>query len=127
MAAAGWAAYPIRQPDDTWPRRLVGDGRFEAEANFAAHGLAKVFQPYSSEVFILSLPHHGSNYDFDEEILDFSGLALTVATTIKDRGRVANLQMTLDAVTRKKKSYKIVDDKPESDLAIACARTMKRI
>jgi hypothetical protein len=82
------------------------------------------FRPYSDHVFVLSLPHHGSSKNFHEEILDFAALNLAVATTIRGRSRIANLEQTLERVQARGKQWKIVDDQPENDLEFACARVM---
>jgi hypothetical protein len=83
------------------------------------------FEPFSDEILILSLPHHGSSKDFHEELLDFDALALAVATTIRDRHRVAGLEYTLGRVLEAGKNYRVVDEKAESEFVFECARLIK--
>ena len=74
---------------------------------------------------MLSLPHHGSSKDFHEELLGFDALRIAVATTIRDRHRVAGLEDTLGRVSAAGKDYKVVDDKAESELVLQCGRLIK--
>ena len=83
------------------------------------------FNPLSREIFVLSLPHHGSSKDFHEELLGFDALRIAVATTIRDRHRVAGLEDTLGRVSAAGKDYKVVDDKAESELVLQCGRLIK--
>jgi hypothetical protein len=87
--------------------------------------LLLTFGHRQTNILILSLPHHGSSNDFHEEILDFGGLALAVATTVRDRHRVADLEGTLGRVKAAGKDHKVVDDQPENEFEFTCARSMK--
>ena len=56
------------------------------------------FSTFSKQILILNLPHHGSSKDFHDEVLGFDELAVAVATTIRDRCRIAGLEKTLGRV-----------------------------
>lgn len=82
----------------------------------------RFFNPHTYHIHILSLPHHGSFKDFHEDILKFDALKIAIATTIRDRNRVARLEDTLSEVEAAKKNYAVVDDQSENAFDIACAR-----
>jgi hypothetical protein len=82
------------------------------------------FNPFSQEIRFLSLPHHGSANDFHDDILNFRGLSVAIATTIRDRDRVAGLEGTLSRVESAGKTYRVVEDRPETEFSVTCARQM---
>ncbi|MGY3133450.1 hypothetical protein ACVWZM_004132 [Bradyrhizobium sp. USDA 4501] len=83
------------------------------------------FRRFSSHIFILSLPHHGSWKDFHEEILEFDALSVAVATTVRKLERIAGLTDTLRCVKDAKIQPAIVGDKAKNELTFECARYLQ--
>jgi hypothetical protein len=119
--ALGAGEYHVQSSPMGW----LGTGDSKLKQSARRTPWLNFFKPFSREIAVLSLPHHGSFKDFDEEILGFDGLVVAVATTIRDRNRVAGLELTLGEVSGAGKDYKVVDDKAESELSLKCARAIK--
>ncbi|MGY2932722.1 hypothetical protein ACVWZ6_002324 [Bradyrhizobium sp. GM6.1] len=115
--------YSMRPSPAAWLE--TGDSKLKQSAR--RQPWHSFFNPFSKRICILSLPHHGSSKDFHEEVLNFDGLALAVATTIRDRNRVAGLEDTLSQVQAAGKQYKVVDDRAETEFHFMCARAMQPI
>ncbi|UPK10719.1 hypothetical protein IVA93_31685 [Bradyrhizobium sp. 155] len=115
--------YSMRPSPAAWLE--TGDSKLKQSAR--RQPWHSFFNPFSKQICILSLPHHGSSKDFHEEVLNFDGLALAVATTIRDRNRVAGLEDTLSQVQAAGKQYKVVDDRAETEFHFMCARAMQPI
>ncbi|MES0038622.1 hypothetical protein NKJ74_25725 [Mesorhizobium sp. M0046] len=84
------------------------------------------YQPYASNVGILTLPHHGSAHNFHEEILAFDGLQMALATTVDRQNRVARMRDTLAVVQARGIHGHVVDDRRMSTYRFWCGRTMGR-
>ncbi|MER8417911.1 hypothetical protein NKH21_10690 [Mesorhizobium sp. M1329] len=84
------------------------------------------YQPYSPNLGVLTLPHHGSAHNFHDEILAFEGLRIALATTIERRERVAGMRDTLAAVEARGIHGHVVDDRRTSTYQFWCGRIMGR-
>lgn len=84
------------------------------------------YRPYSSNVGVLTLPHHGSAHNFHDEILAFDGLKMALATTVERRERVAGMRDTLAAVEARGIRGHVVDDRRTSSYRLWCGRMMGR-
>ena len=70
------------------------------------------YSKFDSNIGALTLPHHGSIHNFDEEILAWAELQYAIATTVEAEARIADLEKTLEIVEEAGKSGIIVDDEP---------------
>jgi hypothetical protein len=113
--------YQMRRAPVGW----LGTGDSKLKQSARRKPWLKFFDSFSREILVLSLPHHGSSKDFHEELLGFDALGLAVATTIRDRHRVAGLEDTLDRVSAAGKDYRVVDDKAENEFVLRCGRLMR--
>jgi hypothetical protein len=84
----------------------------------------KFYSTYDSNLGIMTLPHHGSVHNFHEDILDWRGLRLAVATTIKRERRIAGLDETLASVVKSRKHAYIVDDRASQTLDTEARRLL---
>jgi hypothetical protein len=84
----------------------------------------KFYSRYEGKVGILTLPHHGSFHNFHDDLLDWNGLRLAVATTVKREKRIAGLGETLARVAKKRKHAHVVDDKASQTLDTEARRLL---
>lgn len=83
------------------------------------------YEPYSSNIRVLTLPHHGSKHNFHSDILAFDGLTMVLATTVEHRERVAGMRNTLDFVEAQGIHAHVVDDQRTNCFRFYCKRIMK--
>jgi hypothetical protein len=84
----------------------------------------KFYAKLKKEAGILTLPHHGSNYNFHEQLLNENGLRLDIVTTVKKESRVAGISETLRAVAKKGQTGVIVDNRSDSFIAADVRRLL---
>ena len=75
------------------------------------------YSRFGSNIGALTLPHHGSIHNFDEEILAWDDLRFAIATTVKREARIADLEKTLENVKEADKLGLIVDDEPANSIS----------
>jgi hypothetical protein len=80
------------------------------------------YSRFQASIGTLTLPHHGSIHNFDDEILAWDELHLALATTVKREARVAEIDKTLQSVKAKGKLGIVVDDQPTTSVACVSER-----
>ncbi|MCS3929597.1 hypothetical protein M2175_004628 [Bradyrhizobium elkanii] len=70
----------------------------------------------------LTLPHHGSNHNFHDEILAWENLRLALVTTVPDDERVAQIGKTLESVVAQEKLGLVIDDRSNSEVSCLSSR-----
>ncbi|PBC10011.1 hypothetical protein CK230_14515 [Mesorhizobium sp. WSM3859] len=124
----GWpdADYPHPFVDLAEPVGWLGTGDSALKQKLRRDAWLNFYQPYSSNVGVLTLPHHGSAHNFHDEILAFEGLRAALATTVESRERVAGMRGTLAAVEARGIRGYVVDDRRTSSYRFWCGRIMGR-
>jgi len=74
------------------------------------------YSRYNPNIGSLTLPHHGSILNFDDEVLAWDQLKLALATTEKRKSRIAEIETTLRSVEVAKKLGILVDEKPSNSV-----------
>lgn len=70
----------------------------------------------------LTLPHHGSNHNFHDEILAWENLRLALVTTVPGDERVAQIGKTLESVVAQEKLGLVIDDRSNSEVSCISSR-----
>jgi hypothetical protein len=74
------------------------------------------YSRFQQSIRTLTLPHHGSNHNFDDEILAWDKLHFALVTTVPSEVRVAGIEKTLQSVAAQGKIGLVVDDQPGSSV-----------
>jgi hypothetical protein len=82
----------------------------------------RFYSQLGEPIAALTLPHHGSNHNFHDEILAWENLRLALVTTIPDEERVAHVGKTLESVDTQKKLGLVIDDQSSSEVSCISSR-----
>jgi hypothetical protein len=110
----------IREVDVGW----LGAGDAELRRPAIRASWLQFFRPFSSQIAVLTLPHHGFAHNFDPGILGCGDLSVALATTVERIARVARMRETLEAVEDAGIAAHVVDDRRDSRFRIECSRTV---
>jgi hypothetical protein len=80
------------------------------------------YSRFRASIGTLTLPHHGSIHNFDDEILAWDELYLALATTVEREARVAKIKKTLQSIEEQGKLGIVVDDQPANSVACTSVR-----
>jgi hypothetical protein len=80
------------------------------------------YSPIGKPIAALTLPHHGSNHNFHDEILAWENLRLALVTTVPDEERVAQIGKTLESVDAQKKLGLVIDDQSSNEVSCTSSR-----
>jgi hypothetical protein len=80
------------------------------------------FSRYQENIGVLTLPHHGSINNFHEDVIEWNGLRLVLATTVEAEARVARIRETLQFVAAKRQTGHVVDDQLSSTVVTESQR-----
>lgn len=124
----GWPYKDFLHYDITFvePVGWLGTGDSALKQKLRRDSWLNFYQPYSSNVGVLTLPHHGSAHNFHDEILAFDGLKMALATTVERQERVAGMRDTLAAVEARGLRGHVVDDQRASSYRFSCGRVIGR-
>jgi Metallo-beta-lactamase superfamily len=78
-----------RRWDDKAPTGWLSTGDSMLKEEKRRRPWGSFYSQYNGNIGILTLPHHGSVHNFHEDILNWNGLRVAVATTVKGERRIA--------------------------------------
>jgi len=82
----------------------------------------RFYSQIEEPIAALTLPHHGSNHNFHDEILAWENLRLALVTTVPEDERVAQIGKTLKSVVAKDKLGLVIDDRSKSEVSCTSSR-----
>lgn len=103
----------------------LGTGDAALKENIRRDPWLNFFKPYSLDIGVMALPHHGSANNFHKEILQFDNLSIALATTVERRNRVARMRETLSVIEANNIRTQVVDDESGNKFRLCCRRYLK--